>query len=348
MAKRLRTGKAVGVDIWNSRDVSGNDPTVTKRNAAAEGVADRIGWFARVVGLRTVTGPAVNHSQHVKMPGGVQMRDVVQYYTGFGAREWSRLDRDPWGRLEFVVNWHYINHHLPTTGHILDNGAGPGKYAMKLAEKGLRVTLADLTPKLVEIARQKADEFGLSHQFVGFHVANACDLSLFDDEAFDAALMLGPLYHLQQADERERAVQELYRVTKPGGHVFVAFRSRLNHTLTSLLHPEHWQPNNTMDEINQFLETGVFNHRDSGRFTGAYFFEIEAIKPFMEANGFASIDLIGSTNIGVALNEAHWQYWWEKEEADKLEQLLIQTARDPYVLGMSSHLLYIGSKRISL
>lgn len=266
---------------------------------------------------------------------------VIDYYTGFADREWSRLDREP---LEFLVNWHYINECLPSKGHVLDNGAGPGKYSIMLAKRGLRVTLRDLTPKLVEIAESKADEYGMREQFDGFHVANACDLSMFGDETFDASLMLGPLYHLQQDEERTQAVRELYRVTREGGYVFVAFRSRINHAMASLLHPENWKPNDTMDAINTFLEKGIFNHSDQGRFTGAYFYDIEDIKPFMESYGFESTELLGSTNMGVTLTKEHCDYWIEKGEQEKLEKLLIQTARNPYVLGMSSHLLYIGKK----
>ena len=41
-AKRLRTGKAVGIDLWQTEDQSGNNPDTTLRNAHAERVADRI------------------------------------------------------------------------------------------------------------------------------------------------------------------------------------------------------------------------------------------------------------------------------------------------------------------
>ena len=41
-AKRLPQGRAVGVDRWSSTDQSGNAEDVTRRNAALEGVADRI------------------------------------------------------------------------------------------------------------------------------------------------------------------------------------------------------------------------------------------------------------------------------------------------------------------
>src|SRR6516165_11271709 len=41
-AQHLRTGRAVGVDLWRSGDQSGNSADATRRNAAAEGVSDRV------------------------------------------------------------------------------------------------------------------------------------------------------------------------------------------------------------------------------------------------------------------------------------------------------------------
>jgi ubiquinone/menaquinone biosynthesis C-methylase UbiE len=41
-AQRLTTGRAVGVDLWRRGDQSGNEAEATRRNALAEGVADRV------------------------------------------------------------------------------------------------------------------------------------------------------------------------------------------------------------------------------------------------------------------------------------------------------------------
>src|SRR5262249_33765439 len=41
-AKRLTTGKAVGVDLWSKDDLSDNRPEATRENAVREGVADRV------------------------------------------------------------------------------------------------------------------------------------------------------------------------------------------------------------------------------------------------------------------------------------------------------------------
>jgi ubiquinone/menaquinone biosynthesis C-methylase UbiE len=269
------------------------------------------------------------------------MSNVINYYSNFD--EWGRLDREP---IEFQVNSHYIKKHMPTKGNVLDNGAGPGKYAMGLAKEGYTVTVTDLTPKLVGIAERKAQELDLTEQFNGFYVADSRDLSDIKDDQFDASLMLGPMYHLQEENDRIKAVKELNRVTKKDGIVFVAFMSRTKHIFSSLMSPENWKPNNNMDSITQFSQTGCFNHADENRFTGAYYFNIDDIQPFMEGQGFESLELIGS-NVGAILNNDHWNYWRDKgeQEVEKIIQLLIEKAGDPYILGQSSHLLYIGRKK---
>ncbi|MET3195876.1 class I SAM-dependent methyltransferase [Bacillus sp. OAE603] len=269
------------------------------------------------------------------------MSKIISYYNQFD--EWGRLEREP---IEFQVNWHFIKKYLPKTGCILDNGAGPGKYSMELAKEGFKVTLTDLTPKLVEIAKNKAKEFQLEGQFDGFYTADARELNMIKDEHFDATLMLGPMYHLQKENDRIQAVQELNRVTKKNGLVFVAFMPRIRHIFNSLLSPNNWKPNDKVDSILQFSQSGCFNHADEGRFTGAYYFNIEDINPFMETQGFESVDLIGS-NVGAILNNDSWNYWRDKgdTEVEKIINLIKENATDPYILGISSHLLYIGKKK---
>ncbi|TDF96183.1 class I SAM-dependent methyltransferase [Paenibacillus piri] len=269
------------------------------------------------------------------------MGRVVQYYESFD--EWGRLEREP---VELTVNWHFIRQYLPDQGHILDNGAGPGQYSLKLAQHGYSVTVSDITPRMVELAKEKAAERGLLDRFDGFEVADAADLSCFGDGHFDASLMLGPFYHLQTEQARTAAAKELYRVTKRDGFIFAAFMPRSRHLITSLLAPRHWRPNDNVDTIAEFMETGIFDHTDEGRFTGAYYFNIEEIRPFMEGSGFETVGMIGSSNIGSLLNREQWDYWKQRgdEEMSKLIRLLIKTADDPYVLGASPHIMYIGKK----
>lgn len=267
------------------------------------------------------------------------MSEIIDYYSYFD--EWGRLDREP---LEFKVNWHHIKAILPQNGKVLDNGTGPGKYSMELAKLGYDVTLTDLTPKLVDIAMEKANKLGLKNRFSEFLVRDARNLFGLESNFFDASLMLGPLYHLQNEKDRVEAVQELRRVTKVGGVVFVAVRPRIGKILTALRFPTQWKPLDSMNEINKFKENGRFNHTDKGRFTGAYFYNIEDIKPFFEENGFETLTLLSSSSLGGGLTSENWDYWRSNGEEEAIMELIYGSASDPHLLGFASHLLYIGRK----
>lgn len=52
---------------------------------------------------------------------------------------------------------------------------------------------------------------------------NALELSSFSDDYYDVTLLLGPLYHLYNPEDKRQAIREALRVTKPGGVIFAAY-----------------------------------------------------------------------------------------------------------------------------
>jgi SAM-dependent methyltransferase len=58
-----------------------------------------------------------------------------------------------------------------------------------------------------------------------FRIADACDLP-FGDDTFDVAVSMSTFDHIPSADARQRAVDEMARTTKPGGHVIVTVANR--------------------------------------------------------------------------------------------------------------------------
>lgn len=109
---------------------------------------------------------------------------------------------------------------------MLDIGGGPGRYTLWLAECGYQVTLADLSPELIKIAREKVAASSVASRVEEMIVADACDLSRWDTGSFDAVLALGPFYHLPDPADRDSAARELVRVLRPGGIAFVALMPR--------------------------------------------------------------------------------------------------------------------------
>jgi len=144
----------------------------------------------------------------------------VRAYYGFEFDEGDRLvGRSGQGVLEFERTQQLVRERVPAGCRIIDIGGATGLHAAALAERGDTVLLIDPVPRHVEEARR----FGTFTAALG----EARSLAV-DDHSFDAALLLGPLYHLVHRRDRLRAWAEAIRVVRPGGWIFAAGISRLS------------------------------------------------------------------------------------------------------------------------
>jgi len=98
---------------------------------------------------------------------------------------------------------------------VADVGTGTGILAAELCRLGLHVVAVDHSTRMLDAARCKIDEEGLTG--VEFRQGAAGDLPLADDEV-DAALAHMVLQHLPSPGE---AIREMARIVRPGGAVIV-------------------------------------------------------------------------------------------------------------------------------
>lgn len=105
--------------------------------------------------------------------------------------------------------------HLFSGMTLLDCGCGPGDLTLGLAKAVApgAVVGIDLEPSMIERAVASANQGQINN--VNFQTANICHLP-FDDSSFDSLFTSAVLEHLSAP---ETALQEMYRVVKPGGIV---------------------------------------------------------------------------------------------------------------------------------
>jgi ubiquinone/menaquinone biosynthesis C-methylase UbiE len=109
---------------------------------------------------------------------------------------------------------------LPPGSAVLDVAPGPGYFCIELAKLGsYAVSGLDLSHTLVEIASKKAVEAGVS---VDFRRGSASSMP-FADDTFDFLLCRGAF---KQFGQPVGALQEMYRVLKPGGRGVIKDLSR--------------------------------------------------------------------------------------------------------------------------
>ena len=96
------------------------------------------------------------------------------------------------------------------THRVLDIGTGTGFFACMMAAEGHEVTGIDLTPEMIEGARNTAAKLGLNAQFLVMDAENP----EFADGSFDVLVTRNLTWTLPNMD---RAYQEWYRLLSPGG-----------------------------------------------------------------------------------------------------------------------------------
>jgi SAM-dependent methyltransferase len=273
-------------------------------------------------------------------------KDAVRaYYASFGEREWQRLTNPDDGAIEFALTKQLLARYLPPSGRILDLGGGPGRYTIWLAERGYQVVLADLSPELLAIARTQIVAAGVDQQVEAIVEADACDLSRWPGASFDAVLCLGPFYHLPDPADRARAATELARVLRPGGIAAVAFMPRyalLRRTLALADERQHLSAPRWLERL---LQHGIFENDIPGRFTHGYGAHPVEIGPFFAHYGLQMLTLAASEGIAGGIQaEVADMVAADPGVRDIALDILVETATDPSILGMASHLLYIGQR----
>ncbi|MGE5674473.1 MAG: class I SAM-dependent methyltransferase [Mycobacterium leprae] len=266
--------------------------------------------------------------------GGLRIIDKVeQFYDANAEYEWNRLARH---RMEYELTMRLLHDYIPAPpARVLDIGGGPGRYSIALAGQGYQVTLLDLSASHLAFARQKAAEAGVT--LAGTVHGNALDLSAFGDASFDVVLLMGPLYHLLDAAERTRALQEACRVLKPGGILGVAFINRF-----ARLHTR--EPRELVAhaaEIEAELATGS-RHDTDGGFTDAYCAHPAEVEPLLAAYGCTLLAMLVSEGIrfdaesaAQQLSGADWERWVD---------LNYRVAREESVWGAGIHLMAVARK----
>jgi SAM-dependent methyltransferase len=105
--------------------------------------------------------------------------------------------------------------HVDQAGEVLEVGCGIGVGPAYIAKRyGCQVAAVDISEKMLAWARQRAEREGVADR-ITFRKSGIHELP-FEDDRFDAVIVESVLAFVE---EKDSAIRELIRVTRPGGYI---------------------------------------------------------------------------------------------------------------------------------
>ena len=261
----------------------------------------------------------------------VAMSQMYDYYAKGGERE--RLD-ERFGKVEFLTTIRYIEKYLFPGAKILEIGAGAGRYSHHFARRGFEVFAIE--PVDLHIEQFEADT--VPGERVSIIKGDSRDLSAFADGGFDITLVLGPLYHLSDAEDKKKTISEALRVTKSNGIVFAAY---ILNEMTVM---------NYLFRRNKISDKDVAARAKQNNYIlseipekGLAICRIEDVDALMGNFSVERLHLVGTDMISGMIRDLLANM--NEETFDRYVEYVFSICERPDMIGLSGHLLDVFRKR---
>ncbi len=258
-------------------------------------------------------------------------KEIVSSFYGQYDED-GRTTRSRHGQLEFCTTMTNIHRYSASGARILEVGAGTGRYSIALAKEGMVVTAVELVESNLAVLRENSKGLKNLTPYQG----DATDLSRFADDSFDVTLCFGPMYHLYEADEVNRAIDEAIRVTKPGGAILFAFIS-----VFAIMYANCFYGNWAAGQEENFTEDYKVRHFKEQLFTG---YDITEFEELFQKKPVEWLTTAGVDGLLEPI-EQRPDFSLSDEDFNALAEWYLAFSEKRELLGTTNHLLYICRKQ---
>lgn len=246
-----------------------------------------------------------------------------------------RLDRDYYSMIEFEIQTYFMDTYIKKGSSVLDIGSGPGKYAIHMISKGMKVGLVDLSSLYLNQAVASLKEQNMMDSVILIRQGNATSLVGIKPASFDHALLMGPWVYMEKESERKKSLLSAKKVIKKGGTIFLTVLNN-NRFLQEIFHAP---------SVDFRLMALKKYKKDADKILKSGINKIETSRKIIKDCGLKIVETYGTDSVaGPAFNKIDEMVAKDKKSWDAMIDILKKTAHDPVNLGLSTHITFVLKK----
>jgi ubiquinone/menaquinone biosynthesis C-methylase UbiE len=239
-----------------------------------------------------------------------------------------------------AITWKYIEPYIPIDPDalVLDAGGGTGRWAIRMARKGCKVILVDISEGMLKIAAKKAKREGLQNKIT----IKQGDIAKtgYTDETFDMILCEHALFLFR---EPNIVIKKLTRILRRKARLIISVHNRYVQSLVSL--PEKPSLNKVDDALNILLRKKYGSMTENGE-VKIYTWTPDEFRTMLERNGLHVEKIVGK-GITMPLRISK-ELFMKKDYPDDLFKKILQfeltICEKPDALALAGHLQAIAYK----
>ena len=275
-------------------------------------------------------------------------KSVLAYYEA--GREYNRLRSDI-GLIEFERTKEILLENLPAPPAVIyDIGGSYGEYSWWLSSLGYEVHLFDLSPTNIRMSKELAGEYpGCS-----LYSSEVCDARSVPrpDNSADAVMLMGPLYHITDHDERIIAIRESRRLLKNGGKLFTAALTPFSVLLYNITVYSPANGETCLEDpgflamVERELKDGCHINPNKEVYNGlgsSNLHTAKALRSELEEGGFRDTVVHGVMG-GAWLANNIDELWKNEASRNALMNTVRMLDTNEEIIGLSCHLLSVSGK----
>jgi len=252
--------------------------------------------------------------------------EIIRSYTENAEIE----DQAEKGRsLRTEIPREYIKRYIHPSDKVLDAGGGVGINAIMMAGMCESITLLDITPQILELARDNVNRSGLQDR-IQIVRGDICQLEAFEDGYFSFVVCVGDALSYA-LDQRKKAISELVRVAKSGSFLILGTDSKYGFLRLSLAQGK-------IEEAWEILRT---DESRCGMGPRTHLYTVSEMQSLLEQNGCRLIEVASTPSLSDTIDV---DQYIETNSWEELKELELQICSEPELLGTGLHLLFVAQK----